>query len=208
MQIIKLLKTNENKFEVILLNKDLIELCDKETFQDMYTLNFYLQSMQKKLNFYECLVIIHDKYNNNVELIKNNGEIFIIQNPPSAKEELIELIEKMNDTLNLNSIAKNKKNYTQYFYKETFNLTRFYKPYYTSILGNYVDIINDINGDFDEEYLASYNYKYQNNENHPIEWLPIYPYYAFYKEGSIDYEYYPKGLKDNPNIHWKNYDSE
>lgn len=77
MQIIKLLKTKENKYEVILLNKDLIELCDKETFQDMYTLNFYLQSMQKKLNFYECLVIIHDKYNNNVELIKNNGEIFI-----------------------------------------------------------------------------------------------------------------------------------
>jgi hypothetical protein len=77
MQIIKLLKTNENKYEVILLNKDLIELCDKETFKDMYTLNFYLQSMQKKLNFYECLVIIHDKYNNNVELIKNNGEIFI-----------------------------------------------------------------------------------------------------------------------------------
>jgi hypothetical protein len=77
MQIIKLLKTNENKYEVILLNKDLIELCDKETFQDMYTLNFYLQSMQKKLNFYECLVIIHDKYKNNVELIKNNGENFI-----------------------------------------------------------------------------------------------------------------------------------
>lgn len=77
MQIIKLLKTNENKYEVILLNKDLIELCDKETFQDMYTLNFYLQSMQKKLNFYEYLVIIHDKYKNNVELIKNNGEIFI-----------------------------------------------------------------------------------------------------------------------------------
>lgn len=53
MQIIKLLKTNENKYEVILLNKDLIELSDKETFQDLYTLNFYLQSMQKKLNFYE-----------------------------------------------------------------------------------------------------------------------------------------------------------
>ena len=77
MQIIKLLKTNENKYEVIILNKDLIELCDKETFEDLYTLNFYLQSMQKKLNFYESLVIIHDKYNNEVELLKNNGEIFI-----------------------------------------------------------------------------------------------------------------------------------
>ena len=77
MPIIKLLKTEGNKYEVILLNKDLIELCDKETFQDLYTLNFYLQSMQKKLNFYESLIIIHDKFNNNVELIKNNGEIFI-----------------------------------------------------------------------------------------------------------------------------------
>lgn len=136
---------------------------------------------------------------------ENNGEFFIIQNPPSTKEELIELIEKMNDTLNLNSIAKNKKNYTQYFYKETFNLTRFYKSYYTAILGNYVDITNDINGDFDEEYLVSYNYKYQNNENDSIEWCPIYPYYAFYKDGSIDYEYYPKGLKGKPNLHWKKY---
>jgi hypothetical protein len=40
-------------------------------------LNFYLQSMQKKLNFYESLLIIHDKFNNKIELIKNNGEIFI-----------------------------------------------------------------------------------------------------------------------------------
>jgi len=77
MQIIKLIKTKENKYEVILLNKDLIELYDKETFEDLYTLNFYLQSMQKKSNFYESLVIIHDKFNNKVELIKNNGEIFI-----------------------------------------------------------------------------------------------------------------------------------
>jgi hypothetical protein len=77
MQIIKLLKTTDNKYEVILLNKDLVELYGKETFQDLYTLNFYLQSMQKKLNFYESLLIIHDKFNNKVELIKNNGEIFI-----------------------------------------------------------------------------------------------------------------------------------
>ena len=77
MQIIKLIKTKENKYEVILFNKDLIELYDKETFEDLYTLNFYLQSMQKKSNFYESLVIIHDKFNNNVELLKNNGEIYI-----------------------------------------------------------------------------------------------------------------------------------
>ncbi len=77
MKIIKLLKTQENKYEVTLFNKDLAELSPKETFDDLYTLNFYLQSMQKKLNFYESLLIIHDKLNNKVELIKNNGEIFI-----------------------------------------------------------------------------------------------------------------------------------
>ena len=77
MKIIKLLKTQENKYEVILFNKDLAELSAKETFDDLYTLNFYLQSMQKKLNFHESLIIIHDKFNNTVELVNNKGEIFI-----------------------------------------------------------------------------------------------------------------------------------
>jgi hypothetical protein len=77
MNIIKLLKNKENKYEVLLFNMDLTELSPKETFEDLHTLNFYLQSMQKKLNFYESLIIIHDKFNNTVELVKNNGEIFI-----------------------------------------------------------------------------------------------------------------------------------
>ncbi|MGZ5491284.1 MAG: hypothetical protein ACXW2E_13175, partial [Nitrososphaeraceae archaeon] len=66
-----------NKYEVRLFNIDLTELSAKETFEDLYTVNFYLQSMQKKLNFHESLIIIHDKFNNTVELLKNNGEIFI-----------------------------------------------------------------------------------------------------------------------------------
>ncbi len=77
MKIIKLLKTKENKYEVLIFNEDLTELSAKETLEDVYTLNFYLQSMQKKLNFNESLIIIHDKFNNTVELVKNNGEIFI-----------------------------------------------------------------------------------------------------------------------------------
>ena len=65
MQIIKLIKTKENKYEVILLNKDLIELYDKETFEDLYTLNFYLQSMQKKSNFYDYFIYLKLHKNNN-----------------------------------------------------------------------------------------------------------------------------------------------
>ena len=77
MKIIKLIKTKENLYEVIIFNTDLTILCPKETFEDIYTLNFYLQSMQKKLNFYNSLIVLHDKFNNTVEILKNNGEIFV-----------------------------------------------------------------------------------------------------------------------------------
>jgi hypothetical protein len=77
MKIIKLIKTTENLYEVIIFNTDLTILCPKETFEDIYTLNFYLQSMQKKLNFYNSLIVLHDKFNNTVEILKNNGEIFV-----------------------------------------------------------------------------------------------------------------------------------
>lgn len=77
MKIIKLIKTIENIYEVIIFNTDLTILCPKETFEDIYTLNFYLQSMQKKLNFYNTLIVLHDKFNNTVEILKNNGEIFV-----------------------------------------------------------------------------------------------------------------------------------
>ena len=78
MKIIKLLKTKENLYEAIIFNiDDLSVLCPKETFEDLSTLNFYLQSMQKKLNFNESLIIIHDKFKNSVEIFKNNGEIFL-----------------------------------------------------------------------------------------------------------------------------------
>jgi hypothetical protein len=77
MKIIKLIKTIENIYEVIIFNTDLTVLCPKETFEDIYTLNFYLQSMQKKLNFYNSLIVLHDKFNNTVEILKNNGEIFM-----------------------------------------------------------------------------------------------------------------------------------
>jgi hypothetical protein len=75
MKIIKLIKTTENLYEVIIFNTDLTILCPKETFEDIYTLNFYLQSMQKKLNFYNSLIVLHDKFNNTVEILKNNGAL-------------------------------------------------------------------------------------------------------------------------------------
>jgi hypothetical protein len=136
------------------------------------------------------------------EIGDNYGDVFIIQNPPSSKEDLIGLIEEMNDTLKLKNRVEKKELYSQSFYKETFHLTRFFKPYYAIIIGNYVDGAYDVDGDFMEEKLIDYNYKDEKRANDCGEWCPVYPYYTLYKQGSITYEYYPKGFKNNPNKHW------
>jgi hypothetical protein len=131
------------------------------------------------------------------------GDIFIIQNPPSSREELIKLIEKMNDTLDLKTRIK-KEYYLQAFYKETFNLTRFYKPYYTAFIGTYIDIRSD-DAEFTKEHLVDYLYKSDITNKECGDWCPIYPYYIFYSydnESFHNSEYYPKGLKNNPNKHW------
>jgi hypothetical protein len=131
----------------------------------------------------------------------DNGDIFIIQNPPSAKEDLIRLIAEMNDTLNFTDRLNKKTYYVQYFYKESFHLNRFFNPYYAPILGNYVDIRLDNDGDFDKEHLVDYIYKNDEDGNIHREKIPIYPYYIFYEyndEGFHNSEYYPKGLKNNP----------
>ena len=78
MKILLLLKINDNKFEIKLYNQDMTLLTDtKESFDDLYTLNFYLQALQKKYNFFETLAIMHDIPKNKVELFKYNGEIFL-----------------------------------------------------------------------------------------------------------------------------------
>ena len=77
MKILKLIKTQDHKFELNLYNEDLTNLNVKEIFDDVYTLNFYLQALQKKYNFYETLIILHDKVKNEVDLFKSNGEIFL-----------------------------------------------------------------------------------------------------------------------------------
>lgn len=77
MKILKVVKTQDHKFEINLYNQNLTSLNIKEIFDDLYTLNFYLQALQKKNNFYEILIIIHDKVKNEVNLFKSNGDIFL-----------------------------------------------------------------------------------------------------------------------------------
>jgi hypothetical protein len=78
MKILKVLKNHDQKYEINTYNDDMTTLTSvKEIFDDLYTLNFYLQALQKKYNFYDTLIIIHDLVKNKVDLIKINGEIFL-----------------------------------------------------------------------------------------------------------------------------------
>jgi hypothetical protein len=78
MKILKVLKNHDQKYEINMYNDDMTTLTSvKEIFDDLYTLNFYLQALQKKYNFYDTLIIIHDLVKNKVDLIKMNGEIFL-----------------------------------------------------------------------------------------------------------------------------------
>jgi hypothetical protein len=130
-------------------------------------------------------------------------DVFLIQNPPASKEELIKLIEDMNDTLKLKIRVNNKNFYTQSFYKESFHLTRFFKPYRIAVLGNSVDIRKDYEGDYDQEHLADCFYKDNETEKDCGKWCPIYPYFRISEESYSICEYYPKGLKGSPLTKWR-----
>jgi hypothetical protein len=78
MKILKVLKNHDQRYEINIYNDDMTTLTSvNDIFDDLYTLNFYLQASQKKYNFYETLIIIHDLVKNKVDLIKINGEIFL-----------------------------------------------------------------------------------------------------------------------------------
>ena len=78
MKILKVVKNNDQKYEINIYNNDMSTLTDtNELFDDLYTLNFYLQALQQKYNFSETLIIIHDIVKNKVDIFKANGEIFL-----------------------------------------------------------------------------------------------------------------------------------
>lgn len=76
MKVIKIVKS-EKKYHSVIYNDLVTEVIDEACFNDLYELNFYLQTFQKKLEFEDVLLIIHDKMNNSVDLKKTKEEIFL-----------------------------------------------------------------------------------------------------------------------------------
>lgn len=56
------------------LYSDSLALIDAESFDDLYTLNFHLQTLVKKNGIEKGLLVIHDKDRNAVDLSIAHGE--------------------------------------------------------------------------------------------------------------------------------------
>jgi len=64
---ILLVDKSERGMKLSLYNDDLA-LIESESFADLYTLNFHLQTLAKKRKIEKGLLVIHDKDNNAVRL--------------------------------------------------------------------------------------------------------------------------------------------
>jgi len=64
---ILLVDKSERGMKLSLYNDDLA-LIESESFADLYTLNFHLQTLAKKRKIEKGLLVIHDKDNNAVSL--------------------------------------------------------------------------------------------------------------------------------------------
>ena len=78
MNIVKIIRSR-NEFFVDVYDERL-NLLESDSFQDEHTLNFYLQTLPRKFEFKEALIVIHNKSTNTVDLlIAENEDSFFIR---------------------------------------------------------------------------------------------------------------------------------
>lgn len=72
MHIAKIIK-KENQVALVFCDKDLNVLED-ESFEDVYSLNFFLQTLPRKYDVEKTLLIVHDQRLNKVDMQIASGE--------------------------------------------------------------------------------------------------------------------------------------
>ena len=77
MNIIKIEKYNERI--TLSLYESNLTLIESNSFVDIYTTNFYMQTLARKYNIKKVLLVIHDKNKNSVEMrvAEEENELFI-----------------------------------------------------------------------------------------------------------------------------------
>jgi len=72
MHFAKIIK-KENRIGIVFCDKDL-KILEEESFEDIYSLNFFLQTLPRKYDVEKTLLIVHDQRLNMVDLQIATGE--------------------------------------------------------------------------------------------------------------------------------------
>jgi CRISPR/Cas system CMR-associated protein Cmr3 (group 5 of RAMP superfamily) len=72
MHIAKIIK-KEKKVGLVFCDKDL-KVLEEESFEDVYSLNFFLQTLPRKYDVEKTLMIVHDQRLNMVDIQIASGE--------------------------------------------------------------------------------------------------------------------------------------
>ena len=129
---------------------------------------------------------------------------YIVSNPPEDIYDILLFyqneVKKFSDNKG-DRFLLNQKYYYQSYYKERYFFDRNFKesiPDYGRVL-NFLDVFRDkytVDTSHRDDLFITINFKDDNNR----EDAPISPY-LFISEMNL--YYFPKGLKNNPNIHWE-----
>lgn len=75
MYIIKFVKLSQ-RYEMFIFD-DLLRLLAEHQSEDLSEMNFYIQTTQKKFEFKDVLLIVHDQNNSSVDLKRIEGDVFL-----------------------------------------------------------------------------------------------------------------------------------
>jgi hypothetical protein len=73
VNILKITKSTNSKVNLALYD-DKLNLLESQSFEDIYTLNFYLQTLPRKYNIKKGLLVVHNKNENSVDMIMAEDE--------------------------------------------------------------------------------------------------------------------------------------
>jgi hypothetical protein len=73
VNILKIIKSTDDKANLALYD-DKLNLLESQSFEDIYTLNFYLQTLPRKYNIKKGLLVVHNKNENSVDMIMAEDE--------------------------------------------------------------------------------------------------------------------------------------
>lgn len=160
--------------------------------------NFIIIYKISGTHIYKLDTHISDEIDLSDSLYSEDVEIFVVQNPPDTHKEMVELIYKFNKENKIESV-KLPPNYSQSFYKETWEVNRFFEPYMGGFL--FGEEYNFFHGNFPTAIVERIKFVYKESRNNNIDstYKENLPYFKFNKLGSFSEIYTPNGTNKNPN---------